>query len=53
MAAKKVLENELINKTKAKQKNQIIYVDAPALYIAGGLRTYQNYVHMVDEVVSR
>ncbi len=53
VAAKKVLENELINKTKAKQKNQIIYVDAPALYIAGGLRTYQNYVHMVDEVVSR
>ncbi|WP_434777786.1 siderophore ABC transporter substrate-binding protein [Neisseria sp. Ec49-e6-T10] len=52
-AAKKVLDNQLINKTKAQENNHIIYLDSPALYIAGGLRTYQELVKQIDEVLSK
>lgn len=53
IAAKKVLDNALINKTKAKKNDQIVYLNSPDLYIAGGIRTYQNLVRLIDTALSR
>lgn len=53
IAAKKVLDNSLINKTKAKNNDRIIYLNAPDIYIAGGIRTYQNLVERVNTALSR
>ncbi|WP_114192376.1 siderophore ABC transporter substrate-binding protein [Edaphovirga cremea] len=46
-SAQQILDNPLINKTKAWQNNRIIYLDSASLYIAGGI---QSYTLLMDKV---
>lgn len=48
-SAQQVLDNPLINKTKAWQKNQVVYLDSASLYIAGGV---QSYMQLMDKIAS-
>ncbi|WP_390215065.1 siderophore ABC transporter substrate-binding protein [Brenneria goodwinii] len=48
-SARQVLNNPLVHKTTAWQKNQIVYLDSAALYLAGGL---QSYSRMMDDVAN-
>lgn len=52
-AAKKVMDNELIQATKAFKDNHVVYVDSSSLYLAGGLQSLQELVRTVNEAVSR
>lgn len=52
-AARQVMDNEIVRQTKAYQNGHIIYVDSQALYLAGGLGTYHEFVKSVDEAISR
>lgn len=46
-SAQQILDNPLINKTKAWQNSRIIYLDSASLYIAGGI---QSYTLLMDKV---
>ena len=52
-AARQVLNNELVNRTKAARNNRIVYLDPLSWYIvAGGLRSTQTMIKQLDDAVS-
>lgn len=52
VAAAQVLDNPLINRVTAMQKNQVVYLDSNAIYIAGGITTYNNLVADVKQALT-
>lgn len=52
IAAAQVLDNPLINKINAMQNNRVVYLDSNALYISGGLITYQNLVADIKKALA-
>ncbi|PWC10864.1 iron ABC transporter substrate-binding protein [Brenneria roseae subsp. americana] len=52
-AAKQVLDNPLVHKTTAWQKNQIVYMDSSALYVAGGLQSYSRLMDDVNKALDQ
>ncbi|WP_392565399.1 siderophore ABC transporter substrate-binding protein [Utexia brackfieldae] len=53
LSAKQVLDNPLIHKTKVWQDNKIVYLDSSALYIAGGLQTYNQLLDQINQVLGQ
>ncbi|WP_392553519.1 siderophore ABC transporter substrate-binding protein [Orbus wheelerorum] len=51
--AKQVLDNSLMHKTKVWNNNKIVYLDSSAMYIAGGLQTYNQLLDQVNLVLSQ
>lgn len=52
VSAQQVLDNELVAKTKAKQKGHIVYLDSAEMYLAGGLQTLTHLTQTVDQALS-
>lgn len=52
-SAKQVLDNSLMHKTKVWQNNQIVYLDSSAMYIAGGLQTYNQLLDQINQVLDQ
>ncbi|WP_392559940.1 siderophore ABC transporter substrate-binding protein [Orbus mooreae] len=53
LAAKQVLDNALMHKTKVWQNNKIVYLDSSAMYIAGGLQTYNQLLDQINQVLEQ
>ncbi|WP_392561919.1 siderophore ABC transporter substrate-binding protein [Orbus sturtevantii] len=51
--AKQVLDNPLMHKTKVWNNNQIVYLDSSAMYIAGGLQTYNQLLDQINQALSQ
>ncbi|PHZ23443.1 siderophore ABC transporter substrate-binding protein [Yersinia massiliensis] len=52
-SAQQVLDNALINKTKAWQNNHIVYLDSASLYIAGGIQSYTQLMDKISAVLDK
>lgn len=52
-SAQQVLDNPLVNKTKAWQNQHVVYLDSASLYIAGGLQSYQRLVDQINTVLDQ
>ncbi|CNL00486.1 putative iron transport protein [Yersinia mollaretii] len=52
-SAQQVLDNPLIQKTKAWQNNHIVYLDSASLYIAGGVQSYQQLMDKISAVLDK
>lgn len=52
-SAKQVLDNSLMHKTKAWQNNKIVYLDSSAMYIAGGIQTYNQLLDQINQVMDQ
>lgn len=53
VSAQQVLDNALVRKTTAWKKQQVIYLDSGALYIAGGLQSYSQLMTQVAQVLDK
>ncbi|GAB3447767.1 siderophore ABC transporter substrate-binding protein [Insolitispirillum peregrinum] len=51
-SAQQVLDNELVQRTKAYQNGHIVYLDSAEMYVAGGLQTFRHLTAMVDHALS-
>ncbi|OAT30129.1 siderophore ABC transporter substrate-binding protein [Proteus myxofaciens] len=49
--AKEVLDNALVRKVSAWNKDQIIYLDANSIYISGGIQTYSNLMDTINQAL--
>jgi len=52
-SAKQILDNSLMHKTKVWNNNKIVYLDSSAMYIAGGLQTYNQLLDQINQVLSQ
>ncbi|CNF23455.1 solute-binding iron ABC transport protein [Yersinia rohdei] len=52
-SAQQVLNNPLINKTKAWQSDRVIYLDSSSLYIAGGIQSYSQLMDKISQVLDK
>lgn len=52
-SAKQVLDNALMHKTSVWQNNKIVYLDSSAMYIAGGLQTYNQLLDQINQVLDK
>lgn len=52
-SAKQVLDNSLMHKTKVWNNNKIVYLDSSAMYIAGGLQTYNQLLDQINLVLDQ
>ncbi|GGF54609.1 iron ABC transporter substrate-binding protein [Azorhizobium oxalatiphilum] len=53
-AARKLLDNEIVGRTTAWQKKQVVYLDAGSWYlVGGGLTSLQNSVDQLDRAFSK
>lgn len=51
-SAEQVLDNELVNKTKAKRLGHIVYLDSAEMYLGGGIQTYKHLTGAIDRALS-
>lgn len=47
------LDNELVHKTKAYQNQHVVFLDSPALYISGGVASYQRVIDDIHQELSK
>ena len=51
--AKQVLDNALVRKVNAWNKDQIIYLDASSIYISGGIQTYSRLMDTINQALDQ
>lgn len=50
-SAQQVLDNPLVQRSKAWTNNHIVYLDSSALYIAGGVQTYSQMMDQINQIL--
>lgn len=51
-SAAQVLDNDIVNKTRAMQSGKVIYLDSSSVYLAGGIQTYYKLLDDVSKALS-
>lgn len=51
--AQQVLDNALVRKVNAWNKDQVIYLDASSIYISGGLQTYSRLMDTINQALDQ
>lgn len=51
-SAAQVLNNDIVNKTKAMQSGKVIYLDSSSVYLAGGIQTYYKLLDTVSAALA-
>lgn len=49
--AKEVLDNALVRKVNAWNKDQVIYLDASSIYLSGGIQTYSQVMDTINQAL--
>ncbi len=52
VSARAVLDNALVQRTAAWQKQQVIWLDSSALYLAGGIQSYRQLMNQLQQVLA-